>query len=94
MRWNDNFSSILREKGYKIIWKQENNNVTVEVEFLKSGKMKTVSLDEFLEEECNESLHEFIRTNVFTATRNFVHRVKAFRTEIMMGNNTPIRIKY
>ena len=26
MRWNENFSSILKEKGYKIIWKEENLN--------------------------------------------------------------------
>ena len=47
-----------------------------------------------MENECDESLHEFIRTNVFIATRNFVHRVQAFRTEIMMGKNNPLAIKY
>ena len=95
MRWDENFTSILREKGYKIIWEQDKSDeVIIKVEFLKAGKITKRILKEFLEEECDESLHEFIRTNVFTATRNFVHRVKAFRTEMMMGKNNRMRIKY
>ena len=95
MRWDENFSTILKEKGYKIIWKQEDSeDVDVNVEFQKNGKTEQVSLRYFLEEECDESMHESIRTNVFVATRNFMHRVKAFRTEIMMGKNNPMRITY
>ena len=95
MRWEVNFTSIIREKGYKIIWEQEESNeVIVKVEFVKAGKTNRIILKEFLEEECDESLHEFIRTNVFTATRNFIQRVRSFRTEIMMGKNNPMRIRY
>ena len=101
MRWEENFSTILKSKGYKIIWKQEESkedshsqNVVVEVEFQKNGKTEQVPLKYFLENECEESLHESIRTNVFVATRNFMQRVKAFRTEIMMGKNSPMRIMY
>jgi hypothetical protein len=99
MRWNENFTSILKEKGYKIIWKQENatddvclEDVKVKVEFNKDGKVEKKDLNVFLEKECDESLHESIRTNVFIATRNFVHRVKSFRAEIMMGKNNPMKI--
>ena len=36
MRWEENFTSILREKGYKIIWEQvHDNDVIVKVEFQK-----------------------------------------------------------
>ena len=91
----------MKSKGYKIIWKQEESksgacseNVCVEVEFQKNGTTEIVPLKYFLENECEESLHESIRTNVFVATRNFMHRVKAFRTEIMMGKNNPMRILY
>ena len=96
MRWNENFSTILKEKGYKIIWKQEKGtenvclkDISVHVEFHKNGQIKEEPLRDFLNIECDESLHESIRTNVLIATRNFVHRVRAFRTEIMMGKNTP-----
>ena len=95
MRWDVNFTSILREKGYKVIWEQDQNDeVIVQVEFLKAGTITKRSLKIFLEDECDESLHEFIRTNVFIATRNFIQRVRSFRTEIMMGKNNPMRIKY
>ena len=35
-----------------------------------------------------------IRTNVLTATRNFHHRVEAFRKEILFGENNPMMIKH
>ena len=99
MRWNENFSSILREKGYKIIWKKDKeseesrvDNVKVFVEFRKEGELDEKILENFLKEECDDSLHEFIRTNVFIATRNFIQRVKAFRYEIMMGTNNPLAL--
>ena len=64
----------------------------MEVEFEKDGKKEYSELRDFLKEEVDESLHEFIRTNVFTATRNFVQRLKLFRNEIMMGKNSPMSI--
>ena len=100
MRWSENFTTILREKGYKIIWihnqneNGKNEGVHVQVDFTKNGDIKTYSLEKFLEEECDESLHEFIRTNVFTATRNFLNRVTAFRTEIMLDKSSPMKITY
>ena len=66
----------------------------MEVEFIKEGRIEKEPLRIFLEKECDESMHESIRSNVFIATRNFMHRVKAFRTEIMMGKNNPMRITY
>ena len=65
----------------------------VRVEFGPDGDKDQKSLENFLADECDESLHEIIRKNVFIATRNFIHRVKAFRQEIMMGKNSPLAIK-
>ena len=99
MRWNENFTSILREKGYNIIWTADKGcldqcpEVKIEVEFIKEGVKKPVELREFLQKEVDESLHEFIRTNVFIATRNFMHRLKTFRKEIMTGENNPMGIE-
>ena len=50
-------------------------------------------LAQFLEEDVNESLHEMIRTNVITATRNFQQRVDAFKREILFGKNSSMKIK-
>ena len=96
MRWMENFTSILREKGWKIIWdfddKSEAMAVDAEVQVqLQDGSIKP--LETFLEEDADESVHEYIRTNVFTATRNFVHRLNCFKREIMMGINNPMSIK-
>ena len=71
MRWDENFTSILREKGYNIIWNagafnlEEVSEVEVEIEFGNDDTKAKKSLRTFLQEEVDESLHEFIRTNVF-----------------------------
>ena len=58
MRWDENFSSILREKGYKIAWtevsskvKPELKDVETRVKFMKDGEEKKLLLEEFLKEE-------------------------------------------
>ena len=99
MRWDENFTSILKEREYNIIWISNNDkaddciDVEVKVEFVNGGKKQEKSLRNFLEENVDDSLHEFIRTNVFIATRNFIHRLKAFRKEIMLGHNSPMAIE-
>ena len=45
-----------------------------------------------MQREVDDSLHEFIRTNVFIATRNFINRLKTFRKEIMTGDSNPMAI--
>jgi hypothetical protein len=96
LRWTENFSSILREKGWTVVWdfgaNSKDSAVDAEVEvLLPDGSLK--KLDLFLKEDADESLHESIRTNVFTATRTFMKRVTSFKTHILMGVNSPINIK-
>ena len=99
MRWADNFTSILREKGYNIIWNagefnlEEVSEVDIEVEFGPEDTKGKKMLRTFLEEEVDESIHEFIR-DVFIATRNFMNRVKNFRKEVMLGQNNPMAIEH
>ena len=100
MRWDENFTSILKEKDYNIVWISNDditddcNDVEVKVEFGNGEEKQEKMLRNFLEENVDESLHEFIRTNVFIATRNFIHRLKAFRKEIMLGHNSPMAIEH
>ena len=74
-RCDENFSSFLVEKGY-IMKYSVNDDGTTETRVTSKNKNKT--LQQFLQEDVDESLHEMIRTNVLTATRNFQHRVDAF----------------
>ena len=93
MRWKENFISILKEMGWTLIF-NESQDATIESEIevqLQDGRTKT--LEQFLQEDADESIHELIRNNVLTATRNFVQRVKCFKRDIMMGINNPMRIE-
>ena len=93
-RYDENFSTFLVENGYTMQY-FINDDGTVETRVKgKEGRQIDKNLEIFLIEDVNESLHEMIRTNVLTATRNFHHRVEAFKREILNGKNNPMKVKY
>ena len=95
MRWDENFAAILREKNYAVTYtlKPDRENFITEVT-IKMADGKDKSLKDFLAEDVDESLHEFIRNNVLVATRYFSHRVRVFIREVMLGNNNPMNVNY
>ena len=91
--WDENFTSILAEKGIRILYKfdqNENEETLVGVE--KNNVMCWLPLKEYIQEEMDESVHEILRRNVVTATRNYQHRVKAFIKEIMTHPSSPMLV--
>ena len=94
-RYSENFSSFLAEMGYKMEYtcRPDGSQETIVIR-TKDGVEIKKELSLFLEEDVDESLHEMIRTNVLTATRNFNHQLESFKKEIMMGHNNPMKIKH
>ena len=92
VRYDENFSSFLVENNYELEYSVEVDGRTETKVKCWDGTYK--NLEQFLEEDLDESLHELIRTNVLTATRNFHRRVEAFRREIIMGKNNPMKVKH
>ena len=71
---DDNFAAILRAKGYTLKYIMEEDQdgypkTAVYIEHETNGKIQTDPLKKFIEEQLDESLHEFIRGNIFLATR-------------------------
>ena len=93
-RYDENFSSFLVDKGYIMDYSLQNDGTAMTKVMSKNGVQIDKPLEDFLKEDLNESLHELIRTNVLTATRNFHHRVEAFKKEILLGKNNPMKVKY
>ena len=93
-RYDENFSAFLAENNYSIEYFTNPDGTTETT--IKSNDSRDIAknLQDFLSEDIDESLHEMIRTNVLTATRNFHHRVEAFRKEILYGKNNPMKIKH
>ena len=92
-QYDENFSSFLVENGYSMEYIRNEDGSTKTVVNSKDGRSQK-SLKDFLIEDVDDSLHELIRTNVLTATRNFQHRVEAFKKEILRGKNNPMKIKH
>ena len=91
-RYDENFSSVLRDHGYTLEYVIDEKGIMST--FVVSRDGQKLLLEEFLSSEMEDSLHEIIRTNVLTATRNFHNRLVAFRNEIIMGLNNPMKVKY
>ena len=93
-RWSENFSAFLEQNGHTLkYFVNEDGTTEVKVVTLENLLVEK-ELKQFLQEDVNESLHEMIRTNVITATRNFHHRVETFKREIIFGKNSPMKVKH
>ena len=83
LRWDENFAAILRQKeGITLQYCMEddasgNPSTKIYVNFTKEGNATVKEMREYLQEEVNETLHEYIRGNVLLATRYFNHRSSA-----------------
>ena len=97
LRWDENFAAILNDKGWTVRYVLEEDDdgyptTSIYVDYEKDDKIITKRIREFIEDEVDESLHEYIRGNVLLATRYFNHRVKAFMKHIAMGGGNPMNV--
>ena len=79
-RYDENFTSLLQDQEITYIV----------IDGVETCLINGLLIKEFLEQ--NSSIHEFIRTNILTATRNFDFRVKTFLKTVIMNqySNMPV----
>ena len=84
-RWYEIFVSILKKKGYDVIYEEENGVWNGSEDFIfvntSDGKIK---LWDFVE-SMNESKSELLSSYIFLVTRHFDERVKSFLNNILMA---------
>ena len=95
-RWMENLHAVLKDRLGDVpvayVYKPE--------ESLDSGPETTLLLDgqpweDYLQQNGVEfNVHEEMRKNVLTLTRNFNQRVKMFVKNIVKGDNNPMNVKY
>ena len=91
LRWNENFTTLLIEKGIKIVY--EIDGLEENVWVLKDDNEKKL-LKDYIEQEEDESFHEMVRRNVIIATRNYKNRFDAFIKNIIMDKSNPMCITH
>ena len=81
-RYDENFTSLLQDQEITYIV----------IDGVETCLINGLLIKEFLEQ--NSSMHEFIRTNILTATRNFDFRVKTFLKTVVMNqySNMPVKM--
>ena len=93
MRWEENFTSILRERNIQVQYDFETLETKIEFKDTVTNDIRSKGLAEYLKDDVDESLHELIRTNVLTAAMNFNQRFAALKKEIIFGANNPMEIQ-
>ena len=83
-RWSENFTTFLQT--HDVRYTIENG--------LEFCTIDGVPMEEFLQQEVNQSLHEFIRQNILTATLNFNNRVTEFIQRIVLNKNGPFSVQH
>ena len=95
IRWNENFSTILRKLNISIQYEFDGKGEEkVNVKFENKGKERIVSLETYIKESMDPSYHELLRTHVGTATRIYNNRVKSFMRDIVMDKNNPMCVQF
>ena len=94
-RWDENFVSILRQKGLQIIYRKHPANFQLiddpynyradEIWVVQGDK--EVLLKDYLS---NDNLHDLVRSNVLNITMNFDKRVHSFIKKIIMPESSPM----
>ena len=83
-RYNENFTTFLKGHNVTYEYKQGREEVFVD----------GVSLEDFLQQDQNQSKHDFIKDNILRQTLVFDNRVKEFISTIMMNKEGPFCVKY
>ena len=93
--WYENITSVLEAKNVKIIYEfDDDGNETTLIGLPNESETKWVPIEEYMENEMDISIHELLRRNVVTATRNYNQRVKSFIKEIMTDSSSPFLVRH
>ena len=88
-RWPENLMSILCERGIGLRC-TINSEHPDEYEVFCDEKL--ITLEDYLE-NMDETLHEVIRKNIVTATRNYQQRVQTLMKTIVRNPSNPLSVK-
>ena len=92
-RWQENLTAVLREKGIGVRCNVNVDDQTEEYEVFTED-YGWIPMEVYKEEIMDETLHEVVRRNVVTATRNYQQRVNALMKNIILHPSNPLSVKH
>ena len=90
-RWPENVAAILRERGIGLRYTFESNGTENYEVFCRENWM---SMNDYIANEMDETLHTIFKKNVVTATRIYQQKVQALMQEIICNKNNPLSVKH
>ena len=91
-RWPENLTAILREQDIGL--RCSIDSLQQETYEVLSNVRGWVPMEEYIINELDETLHEVMRRNVVTATRNYQARVQALMQTIIRHPKNPLSVKH
>ena len=90
-RWPENVTSILIERGIGLRC-TINSDQTESFEVFSQNLW--IPLENYMENEVDETLHSIMRRNIVTATRNYQQRVLSVMQTIVKNPSNPLSVKH
>ena len=90
LKWPENLVSVLRENDCNVSCTV--NSDQSEIYYVQKADGVWVPLEEYMKNNVDESVHEILRRNVVTATRNYQHRFRAVMDKIIRSPFNPLSV--
>ena len=90
-RWPENVAAVLREQGIGLKC-TVSDSLETEYQVLKEDEW--LSLDDYITNYMDESLHSLFRKNIVTATRIYEQKVKSIMQNIICSKMNPLSVKH
>ena len=91
-KWPENLISVLRERGCSISCRVESDQSETYLVEKENGDW--IPLEEYMNTDIDQGIHEILRKNVVTATRNYQQRVKAVMDKIIRSPFNPLSVEH
>ena len=91
-KWPENLISVLRENGAAISCTVDSDQT--ETYTVQNHDGEWIPLEEYIESEVDQGIHEILRRNVVTATRNYQQRFRAVMDKIIRSPCNPLSVKH
>ena len=92
-RWTENVVVVLRERGISVRCTIDSDQEETYEVYLdeESG---WIPINDYVANKMDETVHNILRRNVVTATRNYQQRVQALMTNIVKHPSNPLSVKH
>ena len=92
-RWTENVVAVLRQRGISVRCTIDSDQEEI-YEVYTDEENGWMPINDYVANKMDETVHDLLKKNVVTATRNYQQRVQALMTNIVKHPSNPLSVKH